>query len=114
MTRFLHWRKMTWAIVLFNGAALAWLFVAVFFSGAAAACVNDSAGVALNTITQRECVAASGGGIGIEAVFGGVFWLLANVALGVIWFSSRPLWRQGHGARFRRLRAVPRPLRQQP
>lgn len=27
------------------------------------------------------------------------------VALAGVWFMSRPLWRQGHGARLRRLRA---------
>ena len=32
---------------------------------------------------------------------------LGVVALCVTWFQSRPLWRVGHGARFRRLRSEP-------
>jgi hypothetical protein len=70
MTRFLHWRKMTWAILLWSGAMLTWL-------------AGTEPGVAL----------------------GALLWFLGFVVLSLIWFMSRPLWRQGHGARFRRLRA---------
>jgi hypothetical protein len=30
-------------------------------------------------------------------------WLVGVGLLGVLWYATRPLWRQGHGARFRRL-----------
>lgn len=69
MTRFLHWRKMTWAIVLWVAA------------------------MAVLTI---------GGGLMLTAIVS----VLGLVALTVIWFMSRPLWRHGHGPRLRRLQPV--------
>ncbi len=42
------------------------------------------------------------GGVLLGAL-AGVPVLLALIA---IWFSSRPLWRQGHGPRLRRMRSV--------
>jgi hypothetical protein len=69
MTRFLHWRKMTWAILLWSSAMIAWVI--------------------------------AGGAVLTSALL----WSLVFVALTAIWFVSRPLWRQGHGVRIRRLRA---------
>jgi hypothetical protein len=69
MTRFLHWRKMTWAILLGSVAMAAWII--------------------------------SGGPV-VTIAF---LWAFGLVFLGLIWFLSRPLWRQGHGVRFRRLRS---------
>jgi hypothetical protein len=67
MTRFLHWRKMTWAILLWSVAMTAWMI---------------------------------GGG---AVVMISLVWSFGIVFLTLIWFSSRPLWRKGHGARIRRL-----------
>jgi uncharacterized membrane protein len=69
MTRFLHWRKMTWAIVLWAAGMAIWLLT------------SGDATVAVAT------------------------WLVGTVLLSVVWFGTRPLWRQGHGVRFRRLHA---------
>ena len=69
MTRFIHWRKMTWAIVLFAAGIAVW----VLSSGAATVAI--------------------------------VTGLVGAVLLSVIWFGTRPLWRQGHGMRFRRLQS---------
>jgi hypothetical protein len=69
MTRFLHWRKMTWTIVLWGVAMTAWLIV----SGAVVPSL--------------------------------LMWSFGTVLLSGIWFVSRPLWRQGHGVRIRRLRS---------
>ena len=69
MTRFLRWRKMTWAILLWSGVMVAWL-------------------------------PGSGPGVAVVASL----WFVGLVVLSVTWFLSRPLWRQGHGARLRRLR----------
>jgi hypothetical protein len=69
MTRFLHWRKMTWAILLGSVAMAAWII--------------------------------AGGGVVMIAFL----WSFGIVFLGLIWFLSRPLWRQGHGFRIRRLRS---------
>jgi uncharacterized membrane protein len=69
MTRFRYWRKMTWAILLWNAA-----MVVLVVSG----------GFVLTVLV----------------------WSFGLIALSAIWFSSRPLWRVGHGARLRRLRPV--------
>ena len=69
MTRFLHWRKMTWAIVLWGVAMTVWLI--------------------------------AGGAV----VTSFLLWSFGAVLLTGIWFVSRPLWRQGHGFRMRRLRS---------
>jgi hypothetical protein len=74
MRRFLHWRKMTWAILLWSTATAAGML---------------SGNVALSFIAG----------------------LLGLITLSAIWFMTRPLWRQGHGARFRRLRPVAIPFR---
>jgi hypothetical protein len=42
-----------------------------------------------------------------ELTLGSIFWFLGLAVLSVIWFSTRPLWRQGYGFRLRRLREVP-------
>jgi hypothetical protein len=69
MTRFLHWRKMTWAILLGSVAMAAWMI---------------------------------GGGAVVLIAF---LWSFGIAFLGLIWFQTRPLWRQGHGLRIRRLRS---------
>jgi hypothetical protein len=107
MTRFLHWRKMTWAIALWSGGVLAWLlFVVLRPTDGAAGCVTDSAGVTMEAVTRQACLDASGRS-GLELVVLVAFWLVGVAVLSVIWFETRPLWRQGYGARIRRLRAVP-------
>ena len=62
MTKFLHWRKMTWALVLWSASMATWLVV---------------------------------GGSGVVLV--GVLWLLGAAGLGVLWFMTQPLFRQGRG-----------------
>jgi hypothetical protein len=103
MMRFLHWRKMTWAILLWSGVMLAWL-VGSIASASAADCTSDF-GATSGFLTKQACLdASSGGGIGLALISS--LWFLGTVVLSVIWFASRPLWRQGHGARLRRLRSV--------
>jgi hypothetical protein len=108
MTNFLRWRKMTWVMAAWSGAILAVvLLTAIRREDVAAGCVTDSAGVALNEITKQNCLAA-GGSFVTEGVLLGGLWLFGVAVLSVIWFASRPLWRQGYGVRLRRLREVPR------
>jgi hypothetical protein len=104
MTRFLHWRKMTWAIVVWSGAMLAWLIGSVS-SSSANDCTTDF-GAASGFLTKQACLDASGGGIGVGVALISSLWFLGVVVLSLIWFMSRPLWRQGHGARLRRLQSV--------
>jgi hypothetical protein len=48
------------------------------------------------------------GGLGISSV---AIALLGLTVLGILWFMTRPLWRSGHGASFRPVRAVDVPFR---
>ena len=104
MTRFLRWRKMTWAILLWTGA------IALLLMRGAMASAPECAttfGASSEFLTKQECVSASGGGQGILAVIlisGG--WFIGLAALTAFWFFTRPLWRQGHGLRLRRLQAA--------
>jgi hypothetical protein len=108
MTRFLQWRKMTWAIALWSGGVLGWLlFMVLRPAEGAAGCVTDSAGVTMEAVTRQNCLDAAGGATGLEVVVLAGMWLFGVVVLSAIWFETRPLWRQGYGARIRRLRAVP-------
>jgi hypothetical protein len=107
MTRFLHWRKMTWAIALWSGGVSAWLlFVVLGPTDGAAGCVTDSAGVTMEAVTRQTCLDAAGRP-GLELLVLVGLWLFGVAVLSVIWFETRPLWRHGYGARIRRLRAVP-------
>jgi hypothetical protein len=74
MTRFLKWRKMTWALFLWGAVIGLWM-------------VSGTYGLAL-----------------IAGAFG-------LVVLSATWWLTRPLWRQGHGARFRRMQSVEVPFK---
>jgi uncharacterized protein (DUF58 family) len=74
MTRFLHWRKMTWVLVIW-------------------------------TVALAAMVPTFG------AVFAFFVWSLGFAGLSGIWFMTRPLWRHGHGARFRRLPSAEIPFK---
>ncbi len=113
MTRFLHWRKMTWAIVLWTGAVAALLIRSALST--APECANTG-GASSEFLTRQECISASGAGLevlGVVLITGG--WFLGLAVLTAFWFFTRPIWRQGHGLRLRRLRSadvgwVPRDL----
>lgn len=113
MTNFLRWRKMTWTIVVWTGA------MALLLARGALASAPECAttfGPSSEFLTKQDCVSASGAGQGaLEIVLISGGWFIGLVALIAFWFFTRPLWRQGHGLRFRRLLAgdvgwVPRDL----
>ena len=110
MTRFLHWRKMTWMLVLWTAGMGAWLVSgALTAPNVALECATDATGASVNALTSAECVDAAGLGSLGSAIVIGLLWLLGLAALAAVWFMSRPLWRQGHGARLRRLRPADLP-----
>jgi hypothetical protein len=74
MTRFLKWRKMTWALLLWGALIGLWMVSGTF----------------------------------LLALLAGV---LGLIVLSVMWFLTMPLWRQGHGARLRRMRSVEVPFK---
>ena len=101
MLSFLRWRKMTWALVVWNGAMAAW--VLVLLTSDTAGCSVDGDGAALGGLARQDCLDSAARGLGIPLV--ALIWALGLVVLSVVWYSTRPLWRQGHGARIRRLRS---------
>jgi hypothetical protein len=101
MLSFLKWRKMTWALVAWNGAMGAWVLWVLFSSSAS--CSADADGAALGRLARQDCLDSAARGLGVSVVV--LIWALGLVVLSVMWYSSRPLWRQGHGARLRRLRS---------
>jgi hypothetical protein len=105
MTRFLHWRKMTWAIVLWNVGLFTWIAVGATSSNATADCATDF-GATSGFLTQQDCLSASTGSTRLAFVLTFGLWLIGFAVLSFIWFETRALWRQGHGFRFHRLRAV--------
>ena len=100
MLAFLKWRKMTWALVVWNGVMAAWLVLNASSSGTAN-CSVDSDGAAVGRLARQNCLDSAAQGLGVPVVV--LIWALGLVVLSVVWYSTRPLWRQGHGARFRRL-----------
>jgi K+ transporter len=74
MTRFLKWRKMTWALLLWGALIGLWIVSGTFV------------------------LALLAGALGL-------------IVLSVIWFMTMPLWRQGHGARLRRMRSAEVPFK---
>ena len=100
MLGFLKWRKMTWALVVWNGAMAAWVLVLVASSSAAAGCSVDADGAAVS-LARQDCLDGAAQGLGLPVA--ALIWALGLVVLSVVWYSTRPLWRQGHGARLRRL-----------
>ena len=113
MTRFLHWRKMTWALVVWSGVAFSWFVVSALSGrGTAAGCAVDSTGLATSALTRQECIAAASGGLKLVLI--PLIWLLGVAVLSWVWLETRALWRQGRGLRLRRVRPeelvfVPRP-----
>jgi hypothetical protein len=74
MTRFLKWRKMTWALLLWGALIGLWMVSGTFEL----------------------------------ALLAGAFGL---ITLSVVWYLTMPLWRQGHGARLRRMPSVEIPFK---
>jgi hypothetical protein len=101
MVRFLSWRKMTWLLIAWNAAFGAWTLGLVLAGSGTAGCSVDAAGAAAGSLAKQDCLDNAARGMGLAPVV--LIWVVGLVALVVVWFSTRPLWRQGHGARFRRL-----------
>jgi hypothetical protein len=103
MKKFSQWRKMTWAIVLWIGAMVAWgIHAASTSSTVVADCVADGA-VRAGMMSQQDCVNQASIGIEFGVMMIAIVATVGLGVLGAIWFMSRPLWRQGYGARLRRL-----------
>jgi len=101
MLSFLKWRKLTWALVVWNGAMAAWV-LGILATGSGTAGCSDAGGGA-GRLARQDCLDGVAQGLGVPVV--ALIWAVGLVVLSVVWYSTRPLWRQGHGARLRRLRS---------
>jgi hypothetical protein len=107
--RFPQWRRMTWAIVFWIGAMVTWgIHAASTSSTVVADCAADGA-VKAGDMTQRDCVFQASIGIEFGVVTIAAVGFVGLLVLGALWFMSRPLWRQGYGARLHRLRLKAEP-----
>ena len=104
MKRFLQWRKMTWAIALWIGAIVAWGIHAASTSSTVVADCMGNAAVRAGDLRQEDCVQQATIGVEFGVTTIAIVGLMGLLVLGVTWFTTRPLWRQGYGARLRRLR----------
>jgi len=103
MLSFLKWRRMTWALIVWNGAMAAWVLALLVSNSGTAGCSFDGNGAAAGRLARQDCLDSAARGLGVPLVM--LIWALGLVVLSVVWYSTRPLWRQGHGARLRRLRS---------
>lgn len=83
-----HWRKMSWALILFTVLMLVWAIVGVSGSDSSnvSNCVQQGAGY----LSQKACQDANdvGTGIGLAVLF--VFWFVGFIVLSLIWFMTKP------------------------
>jgi hypothetical protein len=77
-----HWRKATWAVVI-------WTVLMAFWIGSGAASIsNNCAGKTGSDLSTCQAGTAIGGGIGITFLF--LVWFVGFVILSLIWLMSRP------------------------
>lgn len=77
-----HWRKMTWAILIWTIVFVAWGV------GGVGAVSNNCAGLVGSALSTCQAGTAVGGGIGVSIIF--FLWFVGFIVLALIWFMSRP------------------------
>jgi hypothetical protein len=75
-----HWRKATWAVVIWTVLMFAWMI-----AGAQGTTAKDC-----GSLDQATCQAATniGTGIGVTLLF--ILWFIGFVVLSLVWLMSRP------------------------
>jgi hypothetical protein len=76
-----HWRKMTWAIVIWTVWSVFWVATGV------GAVSNSCAGKVGTDLSTCQAATAAGGGIGVTFIF--FIWFIVFVVLSIIWFMTR-------------------------
>jgi hypothetical protein len=76
-----HWRKMTWAVLVFNVLMLVWIIAGAASTHNTPNCVHQ--------LGSKLCTDATetGAGIGIAILI--VLWVLGDAILGVLWLVTR-------------------------
>jgi len=77
-SRRLHWRKMTWTVLIFNVLMVIWLVTGL--TASTGSC---------NGLDANTCAAASDVGHGIAATLQIVVWVLGDIILGVLWLVTK-------------------------
>lgn len=74
-----HWRKMTWALLLWTGLFAAWMIAAIADRASEECPPGD-----------QVCIEASdvGTGIGVALIF--ILWFIGFLVLSLVWLMSRP------------------------
>ena len=75
-----YWRKMTWAILIFNVIALMYIVISGSSSGNPSNC---------NALSQQACNDAYNTGYGIAVGILIFLWVVVDVILGVIWIVTQ-------------------------
>ena len=102
-----RWRKTTWAFGVWIALTGAWFAVSLLTRpDSGAACAKDPDVVA-GTQATGDCADALNAVGGFDPAIVAAIAVLGLMVLTVLRFMTRPLWRQGHGASFRRF---PTPL----
>ena len=81
-----HWRKMTWAIVIFSGLMLLWLIVGITSADNSSHCAHETS----RFFSKSDCTAARDVGTGIGAAIISTLWFVGFLVLSLIWFMTRP------------------------
>lgn len=80
-----RWRKMTWVLVAWTVLIAVW----VFSAGASSGDTVDEC-VAEGILTRQECQDATDVGTGLGVFLILVFGAIVFMALGLVWFMTRP------------------------
>jgi hypothetical protein len=102
LTDIRHWRKTTWAFAGWGGLMLAWLGVSLFTRTDTGAACSSNADVMSGAQAKRDCVEAANAVGGFDPLMVVAIAVAGLLVLTAVRFMTRPLWRQGHGASFRR------------
>lgn len=81
-----HWRKMTWAIVIFSVLMLLWLIVGVTSADNSSHCAHETS----RFFSKSDCTAARDVGTGIGAAIISTLWFIGFLVLSLIWLMTRP------------------------
>jgi hypothetical protein len=81
-----HWRKATWALVVWNALMLLWVVSGVMNVS------SNCAGMTGDALTTCQAGTAIGAGIGVTFI--GMIWFVGFIVFSLVWLMSRPSKRQ--------------------
>lgn len=79
-----HWRKMTWALIIWSALMALWIIAALGQADPAGSCVHHA------YLSKQSCEEASSAGTGIGVGILIFLWFLVFVPLSLVWLMTRP------------------------